>query len=76
MATLNVKDFPDPLYRKLRQRARRQQRSIAQEVVHLLSRTLEDTGPLSLLELKGLGKAHWHAVDPAKHVARERRSWD
>ena len=76
MATLNVKGFPDPLYRKLRQRARRQKRSIAQEVVHLLSRTLEDIGPLSLLELRGLGKAHWQSVDPAKHVARERRSWD
>ena len=76
MATLNVKNFPDPLYRRLRQRARRQKRSIAQEVVHLLSRTLEEIGPLSLLELRGLGKAHWQGVDPAKHVARERRSWD
>ena len=76
MATLNVKDFPDPLYRKLRQRARREKRSIAREVVHLLSRILEDIGPLSLLELRGLGKAHWQGVDPAQHVARERRSWD
>jgi len=35
MAILNVKNLPDPLYRKLRERARRQHRSISQEVVHL-----------------------------------------
>jgi hypothetical protein len=31
---------------------------------------------LSILELKGLGKARWRGVDPAAHVARERRSWE
>ena len=35
MATLNVKNLPDPLYRKLQARARRQRRSVAQEVIHL-----------------------------------------
>jgi plasmid stability protein len=76
MATLNVKNLPEGLYRKLRDRARRQHRSISQEVVHLLSQVLEEAPPLSLLELRGLGKARWRAVDPAAHVARERRSWD
>ena len=41
MATLNVKNLPDALYRKLRDRARRQHRSILQEVVHLLSQALD-----------------------------------
>ena len=74
MAILNVKNVPDALYRKLRDRARRQHRSISQEVVHLLSQALE-TETSSILELKGLGKARWCGVDPAAHVARERRSW-
>jgi plasmid stability protein len=68
--------LPDPLYRKLRDRARLQHRSISQEVVHLLSQVLGEEAPLSILELKGLGKGRWRGVDPAAHVARERRSWD
>ncbi|HMH49286.1 MAG TPA: Arc family DNA-binding protein [Candidatus Acidoferrum sp.] len=76
MAILNVKNVPDPLYLKLRERARRHHRSISQEVVHLLSQALEAETPLLLLELKGLGKARWRGLDPAAHVARERRSWN
>jgi plasmid stability protein len=76
MATLNVKNLPDGLYRKLRERARRQHRSISQEVIHLLGEALDEAPALSILELRGLGKARWRGVDPAKHVARERRSWD
>ena len=52
------------------------ERSISQEVVHLLSQALEEEAPLSILELKGLGKERWRGVDPSAHVARERRSWD
>jgi plasmid stability protein len=70
------RSLPDPLYRKLRERARRQHRSISQEVVHLLSQALHAETPLSILELKGLGKARWRGIDPVAHVARERRTWD
>jgi hypothetical protein len=76
MAVLNIKNLPDSLYRKLRARAKRQHRSVAQEVTHLLSDALEMPKPLSILDLKGLGKEHWRGVDPAKHVDRERASWD
>ena len=76
MATLNIKNFPDGLYRKLQAKARRQHRSVAQEVTHILSAALEHGDPLSILELRGLGKEHWAGIDPAAHVARERRSWD
>jgi plasmid stability protein len=76
MATLNVKNLPDALYRKLQARARRERRSVAQEVTHLLSRVLEAPEPLSILERQGLGKEHWREVDAAMHVERERRSWD
>jgi plasmid stability protein len=76
MATLNLKNLPDPLYKKLKARAKRRHRSMAQEVVHLLSETLEKPDTLSILELQGLGKECWRDIDPAKHVDDERRSWD
>jgi plasmid stability protein len=56
MATLNLKNLPDPLYKKLKARARRRHRSMAQEVIHLLSESLEKTDTLSILELQGLEK--------------------
>jgi antitoxin FitA-like protein len=76
MAVLNIKNLPDSLYRKLQARAKRQHRSVAQEVTHLLSDALETPKPLSILGLKGLGKEHWRGVNPSKHVERERASWD
>lgn len=76
MATLNLKNLPDPLYKKLRARAKRRHRSMAQEVVHLLSEALEGPETLSILELKGLGKECWKGIEPSSHVEKERRSWD
>ena len=76
MATLNVKNLPDGLYRKLQARAKRQRRSVAQEVTQILSEVLDGAPQVSILELRGLGKAQWREVDAAGHVARERESWD
>ncbi len=76
MATLNVKNLPDKLYKKLKARAKQQHRSIAQEVTHILEEALETSAPQSILELRGLGKELWETVDPAEHVASERDSWD
>ena len=76
VATLNIKNFPDALYKKLRARAKRERRSVAQQVTHLLNEALEASKPLSILELRGLGKEHWQGVDAAAHVQRERASWD
>jgi plasmid stability protein len=76
MATLNIKNFPASLYRKLRARARRQHRSMAQEVTHILEQALEEPEPLSILELEGLGAALWEQTDAREHVERERDSWD
>lgn len=76
MATLNIKNFPDAIYRRLQARARRDRRSVAQEVTHILSEALDASKPLSILELQGLGKELWRDVDPAGHVQRERASWD
>jgi len=76
MATLNIKSFPDGLYERLRSRAEREHRSISQEVIHLLSQVVKEEEPLSILELRGLGKEVWRGVDAAEHVERERRAWD
>lgn len=76
MATLNVKNLPDGLYRKLQARARRERRSVAQEVTQILAAALEAPAPLSILDLRGLGKEAWQGVNAADHVASERQSWD
>jgi plasmid stability protein len=76
VATLNIKNLPDGLYRKLQARARRQRRSVAQEVTQILADALERPKPLSILELRGLGKEVWRGVNAAEHVRRERDAWD
>lgn len=75
MATLNVKNLPDALYRKLKARAKRERRSVAQEVAVLLTQALEPAEPLSILALRGLGKELWDGVDAAEYVASERAAW-
>jgi plasmid stability protein len=75
MATLNVKNLPDALYRKLKVRAKRERRSIAQEVMILLTQALEPAAAGSILELRGLGKELWRGMDAASHVASERAAW-
>ena len=75
MATLNVKNFPDTLYKKLQAQAKRERRSVAQEVTRLLTGALNSPKRLSILDLKGLGKEHWRNIDAAEHVAKERAAW-
>jgi len=76
VATLNIKNLPDRLYKKLQARAKRERRSVAQEVTRLLDAALDTPEPLSILELRGLGKEHWKDIDAAAHVQRERAAWD
>jgi plasmid stability protein len=73
---LNIKNLPDALYRKLRAHAKRERRSVAQEVTRLLSEALESPKRLSILELKGLGKEHWKEIDASGHVRKERAAWE
>jgi plasmid stability protein len=76
MATLNIKNLPEGLYKRLQARARRERRSVAKEVTQILSDALETPKPLSILELQGLGKEYWQGADAAAHVRHERESWD
>jgi plasmid stability protein len=76
MATLRIKNFPDDLYRRLKEQAEREHRSLAQEVIHLLSQALEPERDLSILGLEGLGKELWTGIDAAEYIRTERDSWD
>ena len=76
VATLNIKNLPDRLYEQLQARAKRERRSVAQEVTRLLETALATPEPLSILDLRGLGKAHWKEIDAGAHVEAERASWD
>jgi len=76
MATLNVKNLPDDLYERVRARARRDRRSIAQEVTMLLAQAVGEPADHSVLELEGLGREVWAAGSAEQHVRTERDSWD
>jgi hypothetical protein len=76
MATLNIKNLPATLSRTLQAMARRERRSVAQEVIHPPTCAVESPAPGSILDLRGLGKELWRDVDATAHVDRERRSWD
>jgi plasmid stability protein len=66
--------LPDDLYRKLKARANRQRRSVAEEVAQILNDVLASRKALSILELKGLGKEHWRDIDAATHGKRNEDS--
>jgi plasmid stability protein len=76
MATLNIKNLPEPLYEKLQERAQREHRSVAQEVIHILDQALEQGKTLSIMGLEGLGKELWEGIDAAEYIREERDSWD
>ena len=76
MATLNIKNFPDPLYEKLQEKAQQEHRSLAQEVIHILHQTIDQGEPVSIMGLEGLGKELWEGIDAVEYIRRERDSWD
>jgi plasmid stability protein len=79
MATLNIKNFPDRLYRRIKQRAGENRQSIAAEVVQLLDAAVTASQRVSLLEIEGLGKEVWTKAlagkDAADYIAEERDAW-
>jgi plasmid stability protein len=55
MTSILVKDLPDELHQRLKVRARRNRRSMAKEILELISGSLEDrSGPPSLEEIDRL----------------------
>lgn len=76
MAVLNIKSVPDKLYRKLQARAKRERRSVAQEVIQILDQALAEVPPLSILDLQGLGKEIWTGTSADEYLRKERQAWD
>lgn len=76
MAVLNIKRFPDRLYKRLQQHAASDRRSLAQEVICLLEIAVEEKEKSSILELRGLGKKSWAGIHATQHINTERESWE
>ncbi len=76
MATLSIKNFPDALYEKLKELARQEHRSLAQQVTYILNQAVEQEKPISILGLEGLGKEIWEGIDAVEYVRQERDSWE
>jgi len=76
MAVLNIKSVPDKLYQKLQARAKRERRSVAQEVIQILDQALAEPSRLSIMDLQGLGKEIWQGVNSDQYIQEERRAWD
>jgi len=75
MATLNVKNFPDALYRKLKRRAKDEGRSLSAEVTRIVGRDLDHPKRYTVDDLVGLGAEIWKDVDIEEYIRRERDSW-
>ncbi len=76
MAVLNVKSIPDKLYRKLQARAKKERRSVSQEVIQILDLALNEKPRLNIMELQGLGKEIWKDINSDRYLETERQSWD
>jgi plasmid stability protein len=76
MATLNIKNMSDALYKKLKARAKKENRSLSQEVTRILTDAVDEPAKLNIMGLRGLGKDLWKGIDPAKYIEEERNSWD
>jgi len=75
MAVLNIKSVPDKLYRKLQARAKRERRSVAQEVIQILDQALTEPPRLSVMDLQGRGKEIWQGINSDQYIQEGRRGW-
>ena len=75
MATLNVKNLPEQLHRKLKRRAKEEHRSVASHVRRLIEQDAARSKRYTVDDLKGLGKGTWKGIDIQKWLDRERDAW-
>lgn len=76
MATINVKNFPDELYQRIKKEAETENRSVSQQVIFTLREGLTKPQPLSILKLRGLGKELWRTEDTTAFARNEREGWE
>jgi len=76
MATLNIEDVPEDLYRRLTERAKENGRSLDEEVRQILDTAMKQR---SLLELAGKGRELWQkelqGKDAAEYIGEQRDQW-
>ncbi len=72
MLNLNIKEFPEELYHNLVNLAKKDHRSLSQEVIHLLNKVVKETKEKrpSILELEGLGKESFKDIDTGKFIKK------
>ncbi len=75
MATLNVKNFPDDLYRVLRKRARERGRSLSREVTILLREQVQNPKKYTVEDLPKALRGAFRQTDVEAFLRRERESW-
>jgi plasmid stability protein len=73
LATLNVKKFPDPLYRELKRRARSEGRSLAREVTILLQEQLTVPKKYKIGDWPKLAGGLWKGNEIEKFLEEGRR---
>ena len=76
MATLNIKNFPDPLYQMLQEQAQREHRSMAQELDSHSGAHLRTVQAPFHHGARGAREGFWEGIDPAAYIREERDSWD
>ena len=75
MATLNVKNFPDDLYRALRRRARERGRSLSSEVTMLLREQVQAPKKYTVKDMPKLLGGVFRGTDIEAFLRKERDSW-
>jgi len=70
-----VKNFPGPLYERLRRQARRDGRSVAAEVEVLLAEALARPRRYTVNDFRGVGAEIWRGLNIQKYLDRERDDW-
>lgn len=75
MATLNIKNFPDALYARLKKQARREGRSVAAETQVLLAEALTRPRRHTVNDFRGVGAEIWRGIDVQSYLDREREGW-
>lgn len=75
MATLNVKNFPDGLYRMLRRRARERGRSLSREVTVLLSEQILRPKRYTIRDWPKALRGAFRDRDVEGFLKKERDSW-
>jgi hypothetical protein len=76
VATLNIKNFPEGLYKRLKARAKREGRSLAREVTMLLQKGVSQRPKkYTLRDWPRLLGGPFRGVDVEKFIDEERNSW-